>query len=40
MRNDLIWMDPSDLIELGGRNNIGFRMHNCWKAMPIKSEQR
>src|SRR4051812_31343310 len=30
---DLNWMDPSDVVELEGRHNVGFGMHNRWKTM-------
>jgi hypothetical protein len=33
MRNDLIWMDPRDLIELEGRHNVSFGMHIRWKTI-------
>ena len=34
---DLNWMDPSDIIELEGRHNVGFGMHICWKTMHVNS---
>jgi hypothetical protein len=40
VRIELNWMDPSDIIELEGMHNAGFRMHFCWKIMRINSEQR
>ena len=40
IRVDLNWMDPSDVVELEGRHNVGFGMHNRWKTMRISSEQR
>ena len=27
VRKDLNWMDPSDIVELEGRHNVGFGMH-------------
>ena len=33
-------MDPSDIIELEGRHNVGFGMHIRWKTMRVNSEQR
>ena len=40
VRKDLNWMDPSDIIELEGRHNVGFGMHIRWKTMRVNSEQR
>jgi hypothetical protein len=40
VRIDLNWMDPSDVVELEGRHNVGFGMHSRWKTMRINSEQR
>src|SRR4051812_11480295 len=40
VRVDLNWMDPSDVVELEGRHNVGFGMQNRWKTMSISSEQR
>jgi len=40
VRIDLDWMDPSDVVELEGRRNVGFGMHIRWKTMCISSEQR
>uniref|UniRef100_A0ACD5VUB9 Uncharacterized protein n=1 Tax=Avena sativa TaxID=4498 RepID=A0ACD5VUB9_AVESA len=37
-RNDLKWMDPSDVYELVGRYNVGFGHHNRLKIIPINSE--
>ena len=38
VRNDLKWMEPSDVYELVGRYNAGFGHHNRLKIMPINSE--
>ena len=27
VRKDLNWIDPSDVVELDGRHNVGFGMH-------------
>ncbi|KAE8800879.1 hypothetical protein D1007_23589 [Hordeum vulgare] len=40
VRNDLNWMDPSDVVEFDGRHNVGFGMHIRWKTMHVNSEQR
>ena len=40
VRKDLNWMDPSDIIELEGRHNVGFGMHIRWKTMRVNSEKR
>ena len=40
VREDLNWTDPSDIIELEGRHNVGFGMHIRWKTMRVNSEQR
>ena len=40
VRKDLNWMDPSDIVELEGRHNVGFGMHIRWKTMRVNSEQR
>jgi len=40
VRNDLNWMDPSDVVEFEGRHNVGFGMHIRWKTMRVNSEQR
>ena len=40
VRKDLNWMDPSDIVELEGRHNVGYGMHIRWKTMRINSEQR
>ena len=39
VRKDLNWMDPSDIVELEGRHNVGFGMHIRWKTMRVHSEQ-
>ena len=39
VRKDLNWMDPSDIVELEGRHNVGFGMHIRWKTMRINPEQ-
>jgi hypothetical protein len=39
VRNVLIWMDPSDVVELEGRHNV-VEMHIRWKTVPFNSEQR
>jgi hypothetical protein len=39
VRKDLNWMDPSDIVELEGRHNVGFGMHIRWKTMHVNSEQ-
>jgi hypothetical protein len=38
VRKDLNWMDPSDIVELEGRYNVGFEMHIRWKTMRVNSE--
>ena len=40
VREDLNWADPSDIIQLEGRHNVGFGMHIRWKTMRVNSEQR
>ena len=40
VRKELNWMDPSDMIMLEGRHNVGFGHHTRWKTMGINSEQR
>ena len=40
VRKELNWMDPSDIVELEGRHNVGFGMHIRWKIMRVNSEQR
>jgi hypothetical protein len=40
VRIDLNWKEPNDGVELEGRHNVGFGMHNRWKTMHINSEQR
>lgn len=40
VRIDLNLNDPSDVVELEGRHNVGFEMHIRWKTMRINSEQR
>jgi len=40
VRIDLHWNEPSDVVELEGRHNVGFGMHIRWKTMRINSEQR
>ncbi|KAE8798499.1 hypothetical protein D1007_26174 [Hordeum vulgare] len=40
VRKDLNWMDPSDVVEFGGRHNVGFGMHIRWKTMRVNYEQR
>jgi hypothetical protein len=39
VRIDLNWNEPNDGVELEGRYNVGFGMHNRWKTMCINSEQ-
>jgi hypothetical protein len=39
VREQLKWNDPSYLVELEGRRNVGFGMHFRWKTMPLNSEQ-
>ena len=29
VRKDLNWMDPSDIVELEGRHNVGLLCHTC-----------
>jgi hypothetical protein len=40
VRDKLKWLDPSDVVEMDGRHNVGFRMHNRWKTIPLNSEER
>ena len=40
VRIDMNWMDPSHVVELEGRHNVGFGMHVRWKTMRINSEHR
>ena len=40
VRIELKWNEPSDIVELEGRHNVGFGMHIRWKTMRINTEQR
>ena len=35
VRKELNWMDPSDMVMLEGRHNVGFGHHTRWKTMGI-----
>jgi hypothetical protein len=39
VRNDFNWNEPSDVVELEWRHNVGFGMHIRWKTTRINSEQ-
>ena len=32
------WTHRNDVVELGGRHNVGFGLHLRWKIMCVKSE--
>jgi hypothetical protein len=34
------WNDPSDVVELEGRHDVGFGMHIHLKTMPLNLEER
>jgi hypothetical protein len=36
---ELKWNDPSEVVELEGRQNVWFGMHIRWKTMPFYSKQ-
>uniref|UniRef100_A0ACD5YVD2 Uncharacterized protein n=1 Tax=Avena sativa TaxID=4498 RepID=A0ACD5YVD2_AVESA len=40
LRIELKWMNPNDVVELGGRHNVGLGIHVRWKTMHIFSESR
>ena len=40
VRFDLHLNEPTDVVKLEGRHNVGFEMHVRWKTMRVNSEQR